>query len=91
MPITAKVVGMTPATTIRGAVAASTDSSNPPVPSRSARSARSSPLKVLMAPPFAVLLVVLELPVVIGDRPCLDLRGWSARTERARAGRAEGG
>lgn len=65
MPITANVVGMTPATTMRGAVAASTESSSPPVPSRSARSARSCPLNVLMPLLPALGLLVLELPVVI--------------------------
>ncbi|CAM5510418.1 hypothetical protein SGLAM104S_08223 [Streptomyces glaucescens] len=76
MPITANVVGMTPATTMIGPVAASTDSSRPLVPRRSARRARSSPLKVLMpsapgAPPAPVLVLVLELPVVIrGPSSC---------------------
>src|SRR5690606_41857643 len=69
---------MTPATTMSGAVAARTESSSPPVPRRSARSARSRPLKVLM--PSAGGLLLLELSVVLSvvmRRPSFGREWWS--------------
>lgn len=60
MPMTPKIVGMTPATTIRGALAASTESSSPAVPSRSARRARSWPLYVRISGSAGS---VVDLPV----------------------------
>lgn len=91
MPMTAKVVGMTPATTMSGPVAASTDRRSPAVPSRSARSARSWPLKVLIPPPdFAPVVdlasLVLELPVVMAG---FVLSGGRVRRVPVRAGAAD--
>src|SRR5690606_9489473 len=60
--------------TMSGAVAARTESSSPPVPRRSARSARSWPLKVLM--PSAGGLLLLELSVVM-RRPSFGREWWS--------------
>ncbi|GAA3110149.1 hypothetical protein GCM10020254_65250 [Streptomyces goshikiensis] len=56
MPMTPKVVGMTPATTMRGALAASTESSRPAVPRRPARRARSSPLYVRISAGFEAVV-----------------------------------
>jgi hypothetical protein len=74
-PITANVVGMTPATTMSGPVAASTESSRPAVPRRPARRALSCPLKVLIPASVAgggAVSLVLELPVVMAglSLPC---------------------
>src|SRR5690242_2750278 len=90
---------MTPATTMRGALAASTDSSRPGVPMRSARRARSVPLKVRIwlsgpvvrpgAAGAAALLVFPVLPIGMAGLSFPGRGVWSGGGECGGAGGLE--